>query len=249
MVVRQVLLLMGIMAASWTPVSADEICPALLSRQSMPPLASPVFLDNATWRLHLAQMNERLAATNLSRVRLLFLGDSITEAWMPLIFSQFYGHRKALNLGVVGDDIRGMLWRLSRIALGGNLRPQLIVLLIGTNNLWPGVRPEDVAVGIAEVVRQIHLLTPQSRILVVGLLPRGADATDPMRQAAAQVNQLVARCADRATVFYANPGAMLVDGRGGLSDQIAYDYLHPTWIGYAILAAGLEPYIHQLLGE
>jgi lysophospholipase L1-like esterase len=242
-------LLIGIALGYSAPVSGAETCAALPPRQPMPTEARPQFLDDANWRAHLAALDHRVDATSLSEARLVFLGDSITEIWTPLIFEQFYGRRQALNLGVSGDRTQGLLWRLQRLASSGDLRPRLIVLLIGTNNLFPGVRAEDVALGIAEVLRQIRRITPQSRILVVGLLPRGPSAADPMRRVAAQVNQLIAHCADHTSIVYADPGAMLLNGRGDLSDKIAYDYLHPTPLGYGILAAGLEPIIHRLLGE
>jgi lysophospholipase L1-like esterase len=246
---RRLFLVVGIVLAHAAPVFAAAICSTFPPRQPMPAETIPQFLEDANWRARLAQLNQELAATDLSRVRLVFLGDSITASWMPLLFQQFYGHRGVSNLGITGDSTQGMLWRLPKSPLGGALRPRLIVLLIGTNDLWPGAHAEDVALGIAEVVRQIHQLSPQSQILLVGLLPRGADAANPLRQIEAQVNQLIARCADGVTISYTDPGALLVDGRGQLSDQIAFDYLHPTWLGYAILAAGLEPYVHKLLDE
>ncbi|WP_277751772.1 hypothetical protein [Dankookia rubra] len=38
-----------------------------------------------------------------------------------------------------------------------------------------------------------------------------------------------------------------MDRAGRLSDQIAYDYLHLTWLGYGIPSAALEPQIRRLL--
>jgi lysophospholipase L1-like esterase len=51
------------------------------------------------------------------------------------------------------------------------------------------------------------------------------------------------------TVFYSDPGALLVEADGRLPDKIMPDHLHPNWIGYGILSAALEPQIRQLLGE
>jgi beta-glucosidase len=231
------------------PAHAAEACPALVASQPLPAEAQPEFVDEPNWRARVAQLDHELANADLARVRLLFLGDSITEGWMPLLFQQFYGQRAALNLGVRGDSTQGMLWRLAHGPLGQTLRPRLVVLLIGTNDLWPGARPENIALGIAQVARTIRQRSPDSRILLVGILPRGGEPTDPLRQMQAKVNELIAHCADGAHVMYADPGRMLVDGEGRLSDQVAFDYLHLTWIGYGILSAALEPYIRQALGD
>lgn len=203
---------------------------------------------DAYWLGRLRSQEQELARLDLSKVRLLMLGDSMMEAWAPPVQTLFYGHRGVLNLGIAGDNTQGMLWRIGLLRQT-NLRPKLILLEIGTNNVWPGRPPEEVAVAVAEVVRQIRGWTPQSRILLLGLLPRGSDVSDPMRQVQRMVNPLIAACADGVNVFYADPGALLVDANGVLSDRIVPDHLHPNWIGYGILSAAIEPDVSRLLGE
>lgn len=208
----------------------------------------PAKLTDAYWLSRVRQQEIELKRLDPSKVRLLLLGDSLIEAWAPPVQQLFYGHRGVLNLGIGGDNTQGMLWRISQLRLT-SLQPKLIVLLIGTNNIWPTKAPNDVAAGVAEVVRQIHAWTPSSRILLVGLLPRGADPSDPMRTIVQQVNPMIARCADGVSVFYSDPGVLLVDANGRLPDTITPDHLHPNWIGYGILSAALEPQIRHLLDE
>jgi lysophospholipase L1-like esterase len=216
--------------------------------KAAPADTQPTKLTDAYWLSRVRQQETELGRLDASKVRLLLLGDSLIEAWAPSVQQLFYGHRGVLNLGIGGDTTQGLLWRISQLRLT-SLQPKLIVLLIGTNNIWPTKAPDDVAAGVAEVVRQIQAWTPDSRILLVGLLPRGADASDPMRAIARKVNPIIARCADGVTVFYSDPGALLVEADGRLPDKIMPDHLHPNWIGYGILSAALEPQIRQLLGE
>jgi beta-glucosidase len=207
-----------------------------------------------------AELSRRLTISDMSHARLVFVGDSIFDGWQADIYRQFYGHRAPVNLSIAGDITQGVLWRLSpRRATGADqagggqwpssLKPRLAVVLLGTNNMVQNRDATEVALGIAEVVRLIHRRSPTTRVLLVGLLPRGADSSDPMRALAQRVNEQIARCADNTTVFYTNPGPMLVDGQGRLAELIAPDRLHPSWIGYAILAAALEPQIRQLLAD
>lgn len=226
---------------------ADPGC-SVKPAKGVPADAYPSKLTETYWLGRVRQQEQDLERMDTSKVRMLLLGDSLIEAWAPPVLQQFYGHRSMLNLGISGDSTQGLLWRLGRLRLT-NLRPRLIVLLIGTNNVWPNKAPEDVAAGVAEVVRQIRDWTPQSRILLIGLLPRGADPADPVRRVVQQVNTIIARCADGVSVIYNNPGTMLVDADGRLSDKIVPDHLHPNWIGYGILSAALEPQIRHLLGE
>ena len=229
--------------------TAGAACPALLPGMPPPIDVQAQPHEDAGWRAKLAELNQKLRTQDVSRVRVLFLGDSLMEGWAPLVYQQFYGHRRALNLGVRGDATQTLLWRLAQVPLGKTLRPQLVVLLIGTNNLWPGRNAAEIALGVGAVVQHIQQRTPQSKILLVGLLPRAASTQDPLRQLAGQVNRLIAGCADGKSVFYTEAGRMLLDGQGALSEQVAFDYLHLTWMGYAILAAALEPDIRRLLQE
>jgi beta-glucosidase len=242
---RALALLAGIAGA---PAWAQDACPSLPPRADPPAEVVPAPVPGPWWQPRVQELDRSLAATDLSRIRLLFLGDSITQGWYPLIFQQFYGGRNALNMGVGTDTTQGLLWRLNRSPLGAALKPELVVLLIGTNNAH-NPAAGDVALGVAENIRLIRRRSPGSRILLVGLLPRGATAQDPFRASIARINALIARCADNQHIFYAEPGSMMVDAVGNLSDQVAFDRLHPTMVGYAILSAALEPQIRALLGR
>ncbi len=179
---------------------------------------------------------------------IVFIGDSITETWDQGVFRHFYGGYNTVNLGLWGDQTQGALFRLDTTQWG-NLRPRLAVLLIGTNNLSFNSSPNDVALGIAELVRFIHQRSPATKILILGILPRGASADDPIRAAVSAVNQRVSSCADNDTIFYQDPGQALLEPDGSFTYTMSYDLLHPTPVGYAILGASLQPTIQSLVGK
>ena len=224
-------------------------CPVPPRGQPMPAEATSGPQVWPPWQVAVDSLTERLGRSNVAPARIVFLGDSIIEGWQPQIFQQFYGHRAPINLGIGGDATQGMLWRLENGHWPANLRPQLIVLMIGTNNIGFGSTPENTAYGIGAVVARLQQLSPNSRILLLGLLPRGTTTTDAMRPLVARTNQLIAACADGRRVLYANPGPMLLDGGGNLADYVAFDALHLTMVGYAILSTAIEPVIRQSLGN
>ncbi|MDB5412196.1 MAG: lysophospholipase and related esterase, partial [Rubritepida sp.] len=220
-------------------------CPSVPRGQPLPREATADPVPWPPWRVGVDALTERLRRSDVSRARLLFLGDSITEGWHPQIFNQFYGTRAPLNLGIGGDATQGLLWRLENGHWPAGLRPELIVLMIGTNNIGNGSRAEDVAAGVSEIIAKLQRLSPTSRILLLGVLPRGATANDPARPLVTRVNQLIASCADGRRVVFSDPGRMMVDGDGNLADYVSFDMLHLTMVGYAILAAGIEPTLRQ----
>ena len=122
-------------------------------------------------------------------------------------------------------------------------------MLIGTNNIGTGASAENTAQGIFQVVARLRQLSPQSRILLLGVLPRGATAQDSTRAAVAQVNRLIEACADGQRVFFADPGSMMVDALGNLPDWVAYDWLHLSMVGYALMAAAIEPRLQKIIGR
>lgn len=224
-------------------------CPVPPRGQALPYEATPSPVPWDPWRGSVDALTARLRQEDVSRVRLVFLGDSLTQGWQPQIFQQFFGQRAPLNLGIVGDATQGTLWRLENGNWPPALHPQLIVLMIGTNNVGNSSRAEDVAAGISEIIGKLRRLSPNSRILLLGILPRGSLPTDPTRPVIARVNQIISSCADGRNVFFANPGGILLDGQGNLADYVSFDQLHLTMVGYALLAAAIEPAIRQGLGS
>lgn len=153
----------------------------------------------------------------------------------------------AAQSGVWGDRTQDVLWRLDHGQWPPSLKPDLVVLLIGTNNADTGSRPEDTALGIAEIIRVLQARSPDTRILLLGILPRGEDATSPERVGNARVNELIRRCGDDRRVIYLDPGRAMVDAAGHLSTQVMADKLHPTSLGYAILGGAIDARIRQLM--
>ena len=238
------LALAGLLAAG--PAWAAGDCPALPARTPMPAEAQPGMQDLPFWRDAVAALDARLPSLQLPTRRLVFLGDSLTASWDPGLFSTFFGARAPVLLGIGGDGTQGVLARLPQE--WGTMRPRLVVLLIGTNNLPYGT-PENIALGTAEIVRWIHRHSSDTRILILGILPRGAGPNDPARPALARVNQLVAQCADNRTTFFLDPGHLLLGPGGTLTSEISFDSLHLTPVGYAILATALEPEVKRIMGE
>ena len=191
-----------------------------------------------------------------SEVDLVFLGDSITHGWFfdgHKVWEEYYEARHAANLGSGGDRTEHVLWRLENGNLEG-LRPNLVVVLIGTNNF---VRkgeaepdePDEVARGIAAVVDSLRRRLPKTKILVMGILPRGRGPKARFREKIHAANESVSSLADGKTVFFADIGDRLVDEGGRIPETLMEDALHLTAEGYRIWAEAIEPLVAELLGE
>ncbi|MDA7875955.1 GDSL-type esterase/lipase family protein, partial [Akkermansiaceae bacterium] len=83
---------------------------------------------------------------------LVFLGDSITQSWGDDLKGAF-GETKVANRGISGDTTRGILYRLPEDVLA--LNPTGVVLLMGTNDLEEGARPEVIAGNLALIIKKL----------------------------------------------------------------------------------------------
>ena len=190
------------------------------------------------------------AKTNSGPCDIAFIGDSITQGWEGNgrnVWQKFYGERKALNFGVGGDRTQHVLWRFDHGQLDG-IQPKVCVLLIGTNNSNKDDNTEaDILAGVNAIVSGIRKRLPQSKLIVLGIFPRGSTFST-QRGKILQVNQALAKLADGKSVYYVDFGSQLIESDGSISREIMPDYLHLTERGYQIWAEATEPLLKQLLG-
>lgn len=224
-------------------------CPTPLDMRILPPEARPAAHPWPEWTNLANGLSARLATMDLSAINLVFIGDSLVSEWTPDIFEQFYGSRRALNLGVPGDTTQSLLWRIQRGNWPAALRPRVVVLLVGTNNAEFGWPPDITAQAIMRVVEELKVKAPGARILLVGLLPRGAERTAPPRAINRRVNSLLEACQDGRTLFWADADRLLLDINQRLTPLISHDQTHLTPFGYTILSTVMEPVLRAALNE
>ncbi len=202
------------------------------------------WMSVATWdRLHA----EDVLVANHDQVDVLFIGDSITAGWDWQLWEQYFKPLNAANFGIGGDGTANVLWRLQHGAIG-QLQPKLIVLLIGVNNFaLYNETPEQVALGVTAVVKQLQLAWPGSKILLNGVFPFEEKADSPKRAMVKKLNNIIAALGDNKQVFFKNYGARILQDDGSISTDIMADFLHPTPKGYQVWADAMLPDIKQLL--
>ena len=193
---------------------------------------------------HQAQC-EALLANN---PELVFIGDSITARWPAELLQEKFGAFRPANLGIGGDWFQNVLWRVQNGVLD-KIHPKAIVLLIGTNNLTAGLTPDEVAEGIASLLKAIQEKAPASKILLLGILPRGESIKEENNEKIRQTNAKLALLADNKRVFYLDVGDKLVEPDGSISREIMPDKIHVAAPGYARWIDAMKPTLDQLLGK
>ncbi len=189
-----------------------------------------------------------------------FAGNSITRRWGATDYphllahfrSQFFGWNAA-DFGWGGDSVENILWRLWNGELDG-VRPKVIVLLAGTNNVGYGPVPEGDSTRAARIVKGIRAVldgmrekAPQAVIILTAVFPRN-DHPYAM-PVVNRINAVLPSLTDGKKIRFLNVNDKLADADGRLFEgMMDPDKLHPALPAYQIWADGLKPILTELLG-
>ncbi len=182
-------------------------------------------------------------------VGLLFLGDSITDAWPRtgewswLKFAPY----KPADFGISGDRTEHLLWRITNGELDG-ISPKVTVVMIGTNNIGHSSdeKPEWAAAGVKKVLETIHAKLLQTKVLLLGVFPRSTPGS-PHRVAVEEINKLIALYADGEKTRYLDISKSFLDPSGNIPDDVMPDKLHPNAKGYDIWYEAMNPVLSEML--
>lgn len=183
-------------------------------------------------------------------VDLLFVGDSITDAWRKTGQAEWtrrFEPLKAANFGISGDKTEHVLWRLRNGNLDG-IQPKALMLMIGTNNTDRDTAAQ-IAEGIGAIVAEIQKRSPATKILLLGIFPRSEKPDAAVRTKIAEINRLLAGMDDGQKVFFLDIGDKFLEPDGSLSRKIMPDLLHLSPAGYTIWADAVEPKLKELLNQ
>ena len=214
--------------------------------------------ENA-WIAHHARCLEKMRSMR-DGIDIVLIGDSITQGWgggydgggFNAAWTKHFGDQKAVNLGIGGDRVENVLWRLDHGALDG-ASPKVIVLMIGVNNAplvhANGVPASAVAHGIKLCVENLQLHCPQSQIVLVKILP----AFDPAKEVGARVREMNDAIdgydldAD-SHIHVLDLWKDFTNADGTLKTELYSDqHLHLGAAGYETLASRLLPVAKPLL--
>ena len=198
----------------------------------------------------LASHDKYVATAKEGKTQLLFLGDSITAGWATRgkeVWAKSFTQWEPANFGIGGDRTQHVLWRIENGELDG-IKPKVAVLMIGTNNVSTDPA-EGIAKAVTKIVETIRAKTPETKILLLAVFPRGELASpNPARDKIAEVNATIAKLEDDQHVFFMDIGGKFLQPDGTLPKDIMPDSLHPNDAGYQIWADAIHhPKLTELM--
>lgn len=178
------------------------------------------------------------------KLKLLMLGNSITQGLGgerqritsragQQAMDEAIGKGAWENAGISGDRTQHLLWRLKNCNYN-RCSPEVAVITIGINNINAGDEAKDVAEGIVACAEEARRLLPDTRIILLGLLPAGKPANAWMRRACDEVHAHLKR-ANIKDVEYINPTSWFTLDNGELNTALySKDNLHLSAEGYKV---------------
>ena len=216
-------------------------------------IASP--MNAEWWQKTQKEINDDIAS---KKVDLLFVGDSITHWFKKMpwhnektcgmnVWRDYYAKRNAANAGIMADKTQNVLWRLKNGNLKG-INPKLAVVMIGTNNVSHQETPLQTAEGIRAIIECIHEKCPKTKVLLLGIFPRGKKVDDKGRLQNEKVNKIIGGF-DKIYPFltYLDIGKVFLNEDGSVNKDLLHDHLHPNAKGYKAWAEAMEPSIKKLM--
>lgn len=194
--------------------------------------------------------NARAGAPAAGVRRVVFFGDSITEAW-SLPAPPDGRRREYLNRGISGQTTPQMLLRLRADVLA--LRPAAVVILAGTNDVAGNTGPTSVEQIAGHLRSMVQLARAEGvRVVLCAVLPAAQYPWRPELRPAATIVTLNGRLraiAAELGAAWVDYHAAMADAAGGLPVALAGDGVHPSPAGYARMAELLDPVLDAALKD
>jgi acyl-CoA thioesterase-1 len=183
--------------------------------------------------------DSRIGPSKPEKPRVVFLGDSITDAWR---LNEYFPDRDFINRGISGQITGQMLGRMRSDVI--NLQPNVVLILGGTNDLARSISLnaiEDNLTMIADLADYHKIKVVFASVLPVSDYHKDVNPAYEMTPIRPPVliralNDWIKSLCTRRNFAYLDYYSEMVDAAGFLKADLADDGLHPNSAGYRIMA-------------
>ena len=190
--------------------------------------------------------NAKLGPPAPGERRVVFMGNSITDAWAPHFPTMFPG-RPYVGRGISGQTTPQMLVRFRQDVIA--LRPAAVVILAGTNDIAGNTGPSTLEMIQDNLASMTDLARANGiRVVLASVLPAYAYPWKPGLEPAPKIVALNAWMRDYAAkheLVYLDLHSAMRDERQGLRAELSGDGVHPNEAGYRVMG----PLVERAIGE
>lgn len=181
--------------------------------------------------------NDEIRKTGL-KVKIVFMGDSITEGW-SLSDPNFFKKNSFVNRGIGGQTSPQMLLRFKQDAI--HLNPSMVIINAGTNDIAENTGPSttqmiiDNITSMAEICMKNNIAVALSTILPVFKYSWNENIIN-VPEKISNVNRNLKKYSKDNNIQFIDYYSSMVNGQKGLMSAYGSDGVHPTKEGYNVMA-------------
>jgi lysophospholipase L1-like esterase len=192
--------------------------------------------------------NAVLGLPTATEKRVIFMCNSITEGWLNTD-SAFFKDNKYIDRGIGGQTTPQMLVRFRADVV--NLKPQVVVILAGTNDIAGNTGPSTLEMIENNLASMTDLAKAHNiQVILCSVLPVYDYPWKPGLQPAEKIvalNAWIKKYADDNGCLYVDYWTPLADERKGMKAEYAKDGVHPTLEGYKVMELIVQQAIHKAI--
>ena len=173
----------------------------------------------------------------LNELRILLIGDSITEGFNTDIFLP---ELNITNRGVSGDSTQETLKRISSDWF--KPEPNFIFICIGTNDFARGRDDDFILEGINSIIEKIRIFTVSSKIVIISIFPT-RNNPERLNKRIVNFNLKLQNLVISKNIIFFNLNEHFADIEGLLINEFTDDGLHLNNDAYKYWAVKLFEFI------
>ncbi len=232
-----VLLLAGLVAGPAALAAQDTATTPSASELARKLAADEARLADWAQLARYREANAELGAPSAGERRVVFYGNSITDAWAKYFPEEFPG-KPYVGRGISGQTTPQMLVRFRQDVI--DLKPAVVLILAGTNDIAGNTGPstqemiEDNLASMTELARANGI-----RVVLSSVLPAYDYPWRPGVQPAPKIvalNAWMKQYAAEHRIIYLDYWSAMADGRQGMKSDLTIDGVHPNEKGYQVMA-------------
>lgn len=240
-------------AAGQTPA---PLPPALLTCDALATALRPLAANDARLRdwpnlARYRQPNELVKTTDV-----VFMGDSITDAWPQPRFGAFFPGKNYVGRGISGQTTPQMLIRMRADVVAH--KPKAVVILAGTNDIAGNTGPMTNGEIAGNIESMVEIAAANNiKVILSSVLPtsnyhQGPNQASPQTvqrplERIRALNDWMKQYAAAKGHTYLDYYTAMIDAQGLLKAELSEDDLHPNAAGYAIMAPLAQAAIDRAL--
>ena len=212
-------------------------------------LTSMALLSAQDWpQLQKYQSDNAKILDEKTPVRVVFMGNSITQGWADMR-PEFFKEHGFVGRGIGGQTTPQMLLRLRQDVL--ELKPEAVVILAGINDIAQNTGPITLKVTLGNIQSMAELaLAHGINPIICSVLPANSFPWRPEiipTQHVIDLNSQLQQWALEKHLVYVDFYTPMVDEKHGLKSDFGYDPVHPNVAGYQVMEPILLKALNQLL--